>query len=197
MKVTELEVKDFVSTLWSMDQDRFRSPGLHLSTIIRDIQKDAGRMPDRPDIDPNDLEHFAAVGFLWERVLVNALTEMEIQNGAPHVVRVPELFKDGIYLTPDAALLHLRAGKTTLEEWKCKWESSRKGIDDKEEWMMQIMGYCYVLGLDEAYLRVLYVNGNWKPPIPRTRQYNITFTQRDLVENWQRILNHAKAKKML
>jgi hypothetical protein len=168
---------------------------LHLTDIIAAILEDIGESPVRDDISAADLDDYAAVGFLWERVLTRALTTMYAETA--NVVRLGEFQKDGIYFTPDGVLLNFDGSKPSLEEWKCTWTSSNKLVEGRKKWWYQIKAYCYALDLDSATLRVLYINGTWRPPIPRTRQYLAEFTRRELAENWMEMLNFAKAKGMM
>lgn len=195
MNIVELPTEKFVSTLWSADK-HVRTPGLHLTNIIYPMMKEQGRTPERPDLTEDDLNHYQAVGFLWERVLTAALTEMELETNE-HVVRLGEFSKDGILFTPDGLLLNLRDGATSLEEWKATFTSSNRDIEDKKQWWIQIMAYCYALELSAATVRVLYVCGNWRPPIPQTKHYRATFNNRELEENWLMLIQFAKSRGMM
>ncbi len=194
MKITDLEVARFQSALWSPDK-HVRSEGLHLTTIIQAILEEMGESNVRDDLSAADLDDYAAVGFLWERTLTRALNEMHAELG--DVVRLGEFQKDGIYFTPDGIMLNVSESKPTLEEWKCTWTSCNKLIDDRKKWMYQIKCYCYALDLDAAVLRVLYINGTWRPPIPCTRHYRLEFSRQELASTWLEVLNFAKAKGML
>lgn len=194
MILTEIDVERFQSALWSQDK-HVRSEGLHLTNILDEILKERGQSNVRDDLDPADLDDYAAVGFLWERVLTRALTDMYCETA--NVVRLGEFQKDGIYFTPDGILLNCDGSKPSLEEWKCTWTSSNKLIEDRIKWMYQVKCYCYALDLTKATIRVLYINGTWRPPIPRTRQYELEFSKRELAETWLEVLNFAKAKGML
>ena len=193
MKVDELDTGEFKSRLWSAET-HVRTPGLHLTDILYPMMEEQGETPDRPDLTKEDLEGYRAVGFLWERVLVRALTDMYGENS--FVLRLGEFTKDGVIFTPDAILIRATC-PPSLEEWKCTWTSSNRAIGDRKQWWIQIMAYCHALDLDEATVRVLYINGTWRPPIPRTRHYRATFNKRELVENWDMLLNYARSKGMI
>lgn len=196
MKITDLEVARFQSALWSPDKHE-RSAGLHVSTIIGAILEERGESNVRADLAAADLDDYAAVGFLWERTLTRALNVMHSEDQESGMLRLGEFQKDGIYFTPDGVMLNAAGSKPMLEEWKCTWTSCNKLLEDRKKWMYQIKAYCYALDLDTAILRVLYINGTWRPPIPCTRHYRLEFSRRELAENWMEILNFAKAKGML
>jgi hypothetical protein len=193
MKLDELNTGLFKSKLWSAET-HVRTPGLHLTDILYPMMEERGETPDRPDLTEEDLEGYRAVGFLWERVLVRALTDMAVETDE-HVIRLGEFTKDGVIFTPDAMLIRLP--EALLEEWKCTWTSCNRWIEDRKQWWIQIMAYCHALDLNAATVRVLYINGTWRPPIPRTRHYRATFNKRELQENWDMLLNYARSKGMM
>jgi hypothetical protein len=108
-------------------------------------------------------------------------------------VRPGEFTKDGITGSPDLI---------DLQEWavvdsKCTWRSSRK-LERLEKyfwtWLVQLKGYCAMVGTQDAYLWIFFVNGNWKPPAPEIRAIHLKFSQHEINENWSMIKNHARKR---
>jgi hypothetical protein len=195
MKITEIDTVPFVSHMWSAEKDKQRSSGVHLYDILQIIEKEAGRDRTRNDLTQSDLELYRGVGFLWEHILEDTLNRMGLDQPSEddgHIIRPGEMKLDGIYLTPDAVLVPYYDRPISLEEWKCTWTSSRKPIEDKHSWWIQIQAYLHALGITTAHLRVLYINGNWSPPIPETKQYRAEFTAAELADNWYMITQTAK-----
>ena len=153
-----------------------RSKGLHVSDIIRDM------------VPHNTWENnlFMEVGFIWERALSLAFGE-ELAN------RPGEIVKDGIAMSPDG----MDWENWVLEEYKSTWKSSRHLPVDNEYWMRQTQAYCLALGTCVVRMRILYVMGNYAGSGPQYKVYEIHFTSRELEENWQAILNHARHKSWL
>lgn len=173
--------------------NRERSPGLHVSAIIRDILNKSIKKGERrtdEEMSPNELKRmgtYRSLGFAWERVLQRSLVE-EFASGA--CVRPGEFTLDGIYLSPD--LINIETGH--LEEWKCTWRSSRRAENlDAEfiEWMWQIKAYLKAVGYLICILRVFFVNGDYRDSGPKIMCWRLEFSQIELDENWMMITKHA------
>lgn len=174
--------------------DLVRSPGLHMSAIYNDLFQDLepkrftrGSVPDRNRM---------GLGLALETVLEEGLKK--------RMFRPEEYLTDeGIAFSPDGLLFE--NGETILAELKLTWMSSREVPRLKngsfppkfDKYFVQIMAYCYHLELTRARLYVLFVNGISKPPTPELLAWDLLFTQRELDENWQRLLAHARYKGML
>lgn len=110
----------------------------------------------------------------------------------------------GIFATPDA----LRTDTMRLKEWKCTWKSLSRAAGDNDDmtdgefadhlvegiwkWPVQTKAYCYLLGVTEADQEVLFINGNWRPPVPQVMRYEMTFTEQELKLNWDYIVATAE-----
>jgi len=191
MQITEHGEQDIISELWSIDHEigHTRSPGLHVSKIIYTELEEQGQSRVNSTFNNSDLEAFRALGFLWERIIVDVIKRQERRLGT--MIPSPELCMDNVYMTPDYSLVK-KLVKT--EEYKCTTKSARMQIEEKPEWLTQIQCYCRGLGTLEANLRVLHLRGYINPPIPKVKQYHLSFTQSELDETWLRLLNFAKAK---
>ena len=179
------------SSIVSIDRHQVRAPGCHVSGVIKSLEKRYGRLQGRTDIDekPDDYwNDYRTAGFLIERAFRELLSDLNL-------VRPGELCVDGVHMTPD----YLDANEWVLEEWKCTWRSSGWDIEDPkwDSWFMQIKAYCHALGTLRARLRVFFVNGSYKPRVPQMKAWEMEFTERELQENWQMILSHARQEGML
>ena len=170
-----------------------RSPGLHLSDVIREIGQELGMVPKDGENSGWDLPLAGEVGFLWEDVLGSVL-------GYRAGTRPGEVVVDGIAGSPDGIEWE-STGKPILAEYKATWKSVRNGDpSDNWKWMVQVKGYCYMISkaynlhCNRVRFRVLHINGDYKPPSPKYREWLLTFTKRELQENWDMILNHANRK---
>lgn len=181
-----------------------RSSGVHMSAILHDIDRVLNAKRYSSDITPAELDHFAAIGFLWERILERTLADLTIEHEPGRYFRPDEQQMDGIYLTPDYADLDFFGDGTCtmgLEEWKVTWKSTN-ALDNLESnfwrWVVQAKSYCRALGCLHVRFRVLAIVGNWKDKIvPVCRVFEITFTEQELEENWSMLLNHGKRKGMV
>jgi hypothetical protein len=89
-----------------------------------------------------------------------------------------------------------------LGEFKFSWYSMRDfPIEDKfDKWLCQCMAYLLHLKMTTVWVFPFWVNGayprgedkKWAPPTPDfTRAYEIVFTPKELVNNWNGMLRHA------
>jgi len=177
-----------------------RAKGLHLSQVIDFIENPEG--PARDGDLSDDGHAYACGGFLWERVLVR-LTESrpeelwewlftgalaEIRN--PDVIRPGEMCIDGIWMTPDGFNLV----DDCLEEYKYTSKSANTAITDKKfrRWTSyQIPGYLKGLNLTTCRLRVYFSRGDYTNGIPQWREYLLTYTQQEIDDTWENIVNNA------
>ncbi len=137
------------------------------------------------DIDENTLFQFEK-GYLWERALSIAL-----RHNPSH--RIGEIKRDGIIMSPD--YVDFGDGpecETVVEEYKCTALSSSKSPTENWKWMMQVKGYCKAVGATKCIFRVLHhMDIMWKPG-ECYKVWELVFTQAELDENWEAVLNHAK-----
>lgn len=187
-----------------------RSEGLHLSEVLRHLAFQTGVLDIRYDVEDMD-ELLMGIGM--------AVEDWLISTQHPEVIGQPgEVEKDGIYMTPDglslldgdASLFSLREDTSldsgdvnVLNEIKFTKKSSRDFVEHLRMrskkamlYLWQIMAYCYALGTHLAILRIVFINGNYS----RTEEngsrarymlYYFHFSDEDLEENWQMVLNHA------
>ena len=126
-------------------------------------------------------------GYLWEVALSRAF-------GEKAAVRIGEIELDGIAMSPDGYTRDSDEEKV-IEEYKCTALSSTNPPSDNWKWMMQVKGYCKALGALKCIFRILYHVDIMRHPESAYGVFLLTFTQGELDENWEAVLNHAKVMK--
>lgn len=178
-----------------------RSPGVHLSGIIRAVLQHLGKL--KLDEEERDLMPLCmAVGMAWENWVVglDAATKRWRIKWQPG-----EWEKDGVFGTPDGRGRHIeykakvlagghikksQSESECLDEFKCTWKSehTRKNIVEETLWVWQLAANCYALGLEVARLHVLWVNGDYRPPTPKYMVYTMRFDRSELEQFWRNVV---------
>lgn len=165
-----------------------RSSGLHLSQIYGDIERTLD--PSLSQMSEQELAWYRSGGFLWERIFSLVLAD-SFRRG--DIIRPGEVYKDGIIGSPDNIDL------TTMRvvETKATWKSIRK-FDSLERWfwvwLVQMKGYCHIVGALEAELFALFMNGDYRGSGPLPRAALFQFAPIELEENWAMLKSHAKKR---
>ena len=164
-----------------------RSPGLHLSQLIREIERDVYGDEARPDgpIPPG----FAEMGFIWEGLA----EQMVVRNIGP-VLSQFESYEDRIYATSDwVPLIDGRVwdaklsykSTSSIGQWESRFLS----------YMIQLKWHCRYFETNEATLLFMFVMGDWKrgddwsgPSAPR--RFDFTFTDDELEANRAWVLRY-------
>lgn len=173
-----------------------RSDGWHLSEIIRDLMNRTvfkNKRQDFAKLRPEDQKQAVLrweVGFIWEVIVENVYRQrMQARRSAHGVVRQSEMTVEGVHMTPDG----WRVEDDVEEEYKATWKSSVK-LDAFEEeffeWLVQNRAYCRALRTNRSEFFILFVNGDYRGSGPQSKKVEVEYTQRELDENWQMILNH-------
>jgi hypothetical protein len=187
-----------------------RSPGVHVSTLIKGIAQETGFLP------PDDLDELGLVNLLsktgeawWETL--DHVAKLRISLGlaweewyipqleAMGVVDHPgEMEVEGIYMTHDGESMdRIVRGRLepVIHEVKATYKSiNTVGLDLATQWMWltQTKAYCKGAGATRAYLHVLFMCGDYKMPIrPRLGPidgqmtcYCIDYTPEEIQESW-------------
>lgn len=184
-----------------------RSPGQHVSGIIRCLAGEAGIL--KPEyieelslVDYREITDPVAVlririGLAWEEHYIPSI---------PDVCDHPEeLQVDGVYMTPDgesvSVIITLRPNEDDewvptsigkyahyIHEVKATYKSINTVADLKGEWMWlaQIKSYCKARNTRFAMLHVLFICGDYKFPLrPQLILFRIEFTQQEIDDNWK------------
>ncbi len=117
-------------------------------------------------------------GWLWEEALSRAF-------GNKAAVRIGEVELDGIVGSPDG--IQTDGDELIIEEYKCTAVRSDKSPVDMWRWMMQVKGYCKMVGATRCVFRILHMEF-----VPMYKVWELEFTQSELDENWEAVLNQAK-----
>lgn len=187
MKVTESKF-DIMTVLGPADFQHDRSSGLHLSQIYFDIENTAA--PKNNNFTPDELQHYRAMGFMWEWVVSKAMAQsLEYSD----LMRPGEVTHEGVIGSPD--LIHIPTW--TVVDTKATWRSLYK-LDNLEKffwsWLVQLKGYCRMMETNKARLLVFGINGNYRPPVPQTRRLDIEFTSLEIKDNWSMLMQHARRR---
>lgn len=181
-----------------------RTPGLHASDLYNAFYKDADpkrydkRNPDgtATSMDMAKIE----LGLTFEQELEDLLVStMEAMRGRMAIRMLGErpgefMSPEGVIFSPD--YLFDIDGELVLGEFKCSYYSTNGApVDPKfAKWITQIKLYCFWLGVVKARLFVMFVCGDYKPPSPQLRAWEMTFTQRELQDEFDVIMRHARKK---
>lgn len=170
-------------------------PGItHCTSIIRDLENTAinpGKFQPDSELSVEEvqrLENYRLMGHLWEDVFSRSFAKYQMIP-TRNVVEQDPLELDGITMTPDA----IDIANWVLEEYKCTWKSANRIANlevDFWAWFVQIKAYCYALKFQKARLFVLFVNNDWSPPAPKARRFDMEFSPRELMMNWDMLRKH-------
>ena len=121
-------------------------------------------------------------GWLWEETLSMAF-------GKKIAVRPEPVYMDGIWGSPDGIQVESE-DVLIVEEYKCTAMRSDKSPADNWRWIAQVKGYCKMVGAIKAVFRVLHLEF-----VPVYKVWELVFSQRELDENWEALVNQAKVMK--
>ena len=181
-----------------------RSKGIHVSELIQSIAINTGKLKTKN----NKLDHGAR--FNLDKVIdeenfplpmaIGCSVEDYLSRQYPKMLyHIGEMELDDIYMSPDGVTIpddgsfDFSLGSGIVEEIKTTWKSARKPIEAQWTWLAQVKSYCKALPTLCARLHVVYINGDYdynRPgPPPQYIIYSLQFTQEELDDNWQMILN--------
>jgi hypothetical protein len=193
-----------------------RTPGVHLSGVLKAVLTAIGKLKEWQDLAGDDMPVNVVMGVMWEQWVVGMpdLKDMVWQPG--------EVELDGVYMSPDGLMEVVRTRQIStyrpgidppdsyasrwreevddvleLQEFKATWKSEHtygKDILQATAWIWQLAGYCKAMGLTQARLHVLWVNGDYRPPRPKFMRYRIGFTQEELDKFWRTVILPNKEK---
>lgn len=109
---------------------------------------------------------------------------------------------EGIIYSPDYLFLEPDSSEV-LGEFKLTWMSAKDAPTGKQfaKWHCQAGLYCRWLGLHQVRLFAFFVNGGAAKPYhehsPELLAWEITYTQRELTDNWNAVERHALKEGLL
>ncbi len=173
---------------------------VHLTDVMKSIEDELGLGYKGDGFEDRFLtmEH----GFWWEDVLEWAWAERS-------AVRIGEIELDGIVGSPDGVcpdpgftdedgvVMIEPSDELILEEYKYIWASAKNPPHKVWKYIVQTKAYCKMLEFNKVLMRICYCFGYWNGKGPRYREGYFTFTQQELDDNWNMIVNHAKEKGMI
>lgn len=185
-----------------------RSPGVHVSSLIRCIALETGVLDAkwaedlslvdvREITDPESILRIS-IGMAWDEWYIKQLPDVADHPG--------EMQVEGIYMTHDGESietiisLRIRMMIVALHEIKATYKSIKtvaprlvtgdpNDPDDLETqwmWVTQCQAYCKALNTLVAYLHVLFLCGDYTFPItPQLLKWRIEFTQEEVDIKWE------------
>ena len=150
-----------------------RSAGIHLTELIYCLTRGFyERINPIPRTDKDNI--LLGLGIALERLLI------------PIEQRVSAGTKDGIDYSPD---FYFKDNEPA--ELKTTRMSTKKTLTREfpETWLQQIKGYCYCAGKLIYRLGVLHLLGDYHPPFPEILAVRFIFTEQELKDNWNYLLN--------
>ncbi len=97
--------------------------------------------------------------------------------------------KDGIICSPDVEDEYITEIKMPLAEVKStRMNMSKFRVEDNQHYIEQCAGYCCVKEVLSCDLIVFFVMGNYAPPFPNTKIFEINFTEEELEDYWEEFL---------
>lgn len=180
-----------------------RTPGLHMSHIYGELYQELEPNRYQKDTTPDPLRLEAGLAF--ESFLEDAFRARMLKGERPpEFEHIEPGFSTPILFNPDLIIFN---GSTRLGEIKLTWASCREmpqtvsnGFPSKfSKWVVQMQAYCYCLDLCDAKLIGFFVNGDWDRSSmhPQLLAWDVTFTVRELKENWRMLMTFAQSKGML
>jgi hypothetical protein len=193
-----IEIPFDYTTLSLSEEDEFRtrSPGLHLTDVTKDMLLTSGiKRGGGKTLAPEDQKMLFEAGFLWERMIsrnLQAQMNREIAGSSGALVRTGEYVdSSGIIATPDA----IDTKNWHLEEWKAtairSWNLDIQ--TDRPEWLWTTGFHCHFFGMNSVVFRIWH----YQEMPHKIKQYKVTFYPGEITSNYDRIINHAKARNML
>jgi len=169
------KVLDHLADLYHIKE--VREPN-HLSSYVYCRTK--AFLDQKQASQPNDEEVMLfALGYGLQDVLTPKDIESQVYE------------KYGIIYRPDLPIIWTG----NLGEIKTTRKSAKNHYLDEyipQTWLDYMMGGCFLTGTDEYDLIVLYMMGNYAPPMPQLYCDTFYFEQSELNMNWSKILAHKK-----
>lgn len=194
-----------------------RSPGVHVSGLIRAMAIDYGILDRKWVPDDFDLRDITEDGLdspeWWDsldedskiRMAIGMAWEQWYFPRVPHVTHQPgELYLNGIYLTLDGEsrdiILTQRSrqnlGIVAVHEVKTTSKSINTtgdlAVPNPKNWMWltQCKAYCKARGTNVLYLHILYIFGDYSYPMrPKLHVWRLEFDQQEIDDAWSLLLD--------
>jgi hypothetical protein len=164
-----------------------RTPGIHVSGIIRQLAVQHGLLKGELEQETMDLIRLTrfVCGYAWEDWIAKRIPNLIHQPG--------ECELDGVWMSPDGLVVD--ESGITLHEMKFTTTSSARPIQDRTMWLWQCMSY--LAGLSKkfgervtvAVIHPLYVNGDYRERrYPIYQPVRLEFEWAEIEANWELML---------
>jgi hypothetical protein len=193
-----------------------RSPGVHVSSIIRCIATEAGILkPEWAEelslVDARTITDPVAILRISIGLAIEQYYIPEILSHYGVLDHPGELHYDGVYMTHDgeseSVIITLNErGKNhvgvyqRVHEVKATYKSTRTVGDLSSQWMWlaQMKAYCIAKGTRFAVMHCWFLCGDYKYPIKPIRLvWEIEFTQDELDNNWNLLADYKREFEVL
>ena len=180
-----------------------RSPGVHLSGVLRYIAQESGILARDPvvestpgqDLDEDIMPLRMMLGMFFEEGAVGLYPEMHWQPG--------EMERDRVFGTCDG--LSITSYGLLIEEFKLTWKSEwnygkERFLTANWLWNSQGKGYlalAQAAGIDIAPIvryHVCWVCGDYRPPSPKLVRYTVEYSQKEIDSLWALVLRNRDKK---
>lgn len=199
-----------------------RTPGVHVSGIIKALAVDYGLLDRKwvpEDFDLVDFTESGASGDEWwasldadsqVRMAIGMAWEQWYLPRIPNVVYQPgELELDGIYLTldgesldtivtqrnPSRVVLAIHEVKTTSKSINTTGDLSAPNPKNWL-WLTQAKAYAKARRARTIYLHILYLYGDYSRPFkPQLHVWRLEFEQWEIDETWETIVDYLRQQR--
>ena len=136
------------------------------------------------------------MGNLWEAACRPAFSRWCHERFGFVSTGPSELIHEGIVANADALVLS-PSTNSVVAVAECKFRYSHETDPTaNDDWMRQVKGYCYILGVNAVWMVI--GNVRQRPPGAASRIYMLTFYTEDIAENWHMLQNtRAYLNKMM
>jgi hypothetical protein len=197
----------------SLEGSASRTPGIHVSGLIRGMAGDFGILDKKYVEDLQLVEVSGAAENWWTHLepVARLRMSMGLAWEAWYLPRIPgvvyqpgEMSLAGIYMTQDGESLDavvdeeglVKGYAVAIHEVKLTYKSLNTvqdsgGISQQWLWMMQTKAYCKARNCRTVYMHVLFVCGDYSYPIcPLLFVWRITWEQSEIDEAWDLIVDN-------
>lgn len=186
--------------------DIVRSPGLHMSEIYNDLYQDLE--PKRFVRGSEPAPALLAVGMALEQYTERLLLRAGIDATRPDEFRTPDEYN--IAFSPDLLIANgrmkggeIKATFMSMKGWPDPGKSDIQMPPKAAKYATQSMSYGHNLEIDTWVFYIWFLKGKWErgapedQPLARFRAFEVKYTAREMREEYEMLINHAKSKGML
>lgn len=179
-----------------------RTPGIHLSGILRAIATSTGVLKIDPDEIPLDTliatTSGDSVGLsspTLMRIITGYAWEEWVSKHLPGSFHPGEYEYDGILATPDGIQFR-ESGPPLLHEIKATYKSASREFDTHTMWLWQAAGYLRIISehyqetCTQCVFHPLFLRGSYGPEFPLYKPVLVEFEWAEIESYWGMITRH-------